>query len=350
MFPAIYCSDKLESLGIAMWQLPKPRLPSLKQVLVSSVGGGIGVLGIVLAVGLYIVETVIRPNKKHVFFDDYTFSPYEFDLPAEVVTFAPAKGDYLVSGWFVPHENATTTILVCPGYRTHKSDLLGLSARLWRAGHNVLIFDFYGHGELSSTNVTLGYREMNDFDGAIAYVKERAPQTRLGVVAYSMGASVAIMCSARCPDIKAIVADSGFATHWSVIDYNVRRARLWPSTAFVWTADHMMGWLGGYRFSQVNPLREIGSIAPRPILIIHGGKDSLVDPRDATLLYAAANEPKELWTVPNADHCGVYFVDRTAYIEKTLDFFDKALKQAPWPLIEVGDEVGANHAHDVSAA
>ncbi len=331
-----------------MWQFPKPRRPSLKQVLVSSVGGGIGVLGIVLAVGLYIVETVIRPNKKHDFSDVYTFSPYEFDLPAEVVTFPPAEGKYLVSGWFVPCEGATTTILVCPGYRTRKSDLLGISARLWRAGHNVLIFDFYGHGEPSSTNVTLGYREMNDFNGAIAYAKERAPQTRLGVIAYSMGASVAIMCSARCLDIEAIVADSGFANHWSAIDYNLRRARIWPSTPFVWTADHMMGWLGGYRFSQVNPLREIGKIAPRPVLLIHGGKDSLVDPRDAALLYKAANQPKELWLVPHADHCGVYFVDRVAYTEKALDFFDKALRQEPRPLIEIGvDEINTN---DVNAA
>lgn len=310
-----------------MWQLPKPHRPSLKQVVYSSVGGSIGVLGILLAGGLYIVETVIRPQKKHDFSDVYTFSPYEFDMPAEVVTFPPAVGNYLVSGWFIPAEGATTTILVCPGYRSRKSDLLGICAHLWKDGHNVLIFDFYGHGEPSKTNVTLGYREINDFNGAIAYAKERAPQTRLGAIAYSMGASVALMCSAHCPDIEAIIADSGFATHWSVVDYNVRRARVWPSAPFVWTADHMMGWLGGYRFSQVNPLREIGSIAPRPILIIHGGKDSIVNPRDATLLYEAAREPKELWTIPNADHCGVYFVDRVAYTSKALAFFDKALKQ-----------------------
>jgi uncharacterized protein len=318
-----------------MWQLPKPRRPSLKQVLFSSVGGSIGVLGILLAGGLYIVETVIRPQKKHDFSDVYTFSPYEFDMPAEVITFPPEEGNYLVSGWFIPAEGATTTILVCPGYRTRKSDLLGICFHLWKAGHNVLIFDFYGHGEPSKTNVTLGYREMNDFNGAIAYAKRRAPQTRLGVIGYSMGASVAIMCSARCPDIEAIIADSGFATHWSVVDYNVRRARVWPSTPFVWTADHMMGWLGGYRFSQVNPLREIGNIAPRPILIIHGGKDTVVNPHDATLLYEAAHEPKELWMLSDIDHCGVYFVDRVAYTGKTLNFLDKALRQELLPRIEI---------------
>ncbi len=306
---------------------------SAKQLFLSGLGGGLGIAGIMLAGGLYIVETLIRP-KKASYLDEYTFSPYELDLPAENVTFPPAKGDYLVSGWFVPHLETTTTIMLCPGYRTRKSDLLGMGAHLWKAGHNVLMFDFYGHGAASGAPVTLGYREVNDFLGAVAYAKKRAPHTRLGVVAYSMGASIAIMCSAHCEDIEAVVADSAFATHWSVVDYNVRRAYVRPSAPFVWTADQLMWWRAGYHFKQVEPLREIGLLSPRPVLIIHGGKDSLVDPRDATLLYRAAGEPKELWFLPEADHCGAYFIDRVAYTKKILSFFDFYLKKPRLHLVE----------------
>ncbi len=320
-------SEKLESLAKAMWQHLTHLRPSLKQVLVSSLGGSVGILGILLAVGLYIVETLLRPNKKRNFYSEYAFSPYEFALPAEAVAFPPTKGEYLLNGWFIPCEGATTTILICPGYRTRKSDVLGISALLWRAGHNVLIFDFYGHGTASGTRVTLGYREGQDFMGALSYAKQRAPHTHLGVIAYSMGASVAIICSARSPDIEAIVSDSAFASHWSAIDYSLRRAYLWPSAPFVWVADHIMGWRGGYRFRQVDPLREIAHIAPRPILLIQGDKDSIVDPHDAVRLYEKAQEPKELWILPNADHCGAYFVDRKEYTNKVLDFFDTALRQ-----------------------
>jgi uncharacterized protein len=79
----------------------------------------------------------------------------------------------------------------------------------------------------------------------------------------------------------------------------------------------------------VEPLRDIAKIAPRPVLIIHGGKDSLVDPRDAPLLYGAAQEPKEIWLLPNADHCGAYFEDRVAYVKKIVNFFDLHLKNVP---------------------
>ncbi|HLZ80599.1 MAG TPA: alpha/beta hydrolase [Ktedonobacteraceae bacterium] len=305
----------------------------MKYLLYGGLGGGVGILGIIFAGALYVVESVRRPKKRGIF-DDYTYSPYELDLPAEAVTFPPLHGEYQVSGWFIPHPQATTTILVCPGYRTPKSDLLGISAHLWKAGHNVLIFDYYGHGTPIGTPLTLGYSEVNDFFGAIDYAKRRAPQTRFGVVAYSMGAAIAIMCSARNTDIEALVLDSPFATHWSVIDYNVRRTFHLPSAPFVWTADYLMWWRARYRFHQVEPLREIAKISPRPILLIHGGKDSLVDPHDATLLYNAAGEPKELWFLPEADHCGAYFVDRIAYTKKVLNFFEQNLKKLRLQLVE----------------
>ncbi len=307
--------------------------PSLKQIIVSTLTGSIGIVGILFTVALYVVETLIHPKKRNLF-DDYTISPYEFDLPAEVVTFPPLQGNHEVSGWYVPQEGATTTILICPGYRSRKSELLGLSAQLWRAGHNLLIFDYYGHGTAIGKPITLGYREISDFMGAVAYARARAPQARLGVVAYSMGAAIAIMGAARTSEIEAIIADSAFATHWSVVDYNVRHVIPLISTLFVWLADYLMWLRAGYRFRQVEPIRDIGRLAPRPILIIHGGKDSMVDPHDATLLYRAANEPKELWLLPEADHCGAYFVDRRAYTAKVINFFDLYLKKPRLQLVE----------------
>jgi uncharacterized protein len=323
-----------------MFQHLKLNRPLLKQVLYSGLGGSIGILGVMFTVALYVVETLIRP-KKHTPFDEYTVSPYELDLPAEAVVFPPQQGNHQVSGWYIPAPSATTTILVCPGYRTPKTDVLGLCAKLWRAGHNVLVFEYYGHGTVVGASVTLGYREMNDFLGAVAFAKERAPEARLGVIAFSMGASVAIMCSARSNDVEAIAADSAFATHASAVDYNFRRAVHIPFAPFIWIADYLLWWRAGYHFHQVEPLREIGRLAPRPILIIQGGKDTIVDPQDAMRLYKAAGEPKELWMFPTADHCGAYFVDRITYTRKVLDFFEMYLKKPHLQLVDTGDEESA---------
>jgi len=311
----------------------RPFRPSLKQIVYGSLGGGVGLLGILCAVALYIVDVIIRPKKDLLYRDLYTFSPYELGLPAETVTFSPLSGDYQVSGWYIPSPQAKATILVCPGYRTGMADLLGISAHLWRAGHNILVFEYYGHGRAVGRSVTLGYREVNDFLGAVAYAKERAPLAHLGVLAYSMGAAVAIMGCARNSDVEALVVDSAFATHQSVFDYNFRHIFHLPSAPFAWLVDYILGLRAGYHFHQVEPLRDISHIAPRPILIIHSTNDTIVDPHDASRLYAAAGEPKELWLVPGLEHCGAYFADRHAYTNKVSDFFDLHLRSPRLKLV-----------------
>src|SRR5260370_4049469 len=185
--------------------------PSLKTILIGGLGSGISLLGVLFAVAAYVVEMITHP-KKAMFGDSYTFSPYELDLPAEEVVFPPRSGDYQVRGWYIPRPGAATTILVCPGYRTEISNVLGMSALLWKAGHNVLAFEYYGRGKVVGRSVTLGFREINDFFGAVAYAQGRDPQLRLGAGAHSIGPPGAIMSFARDPDVLALVVDDYFAT------------------------------------------------------------------------------------------------------------------------------------------
>lgn len=302
--------------------------PSFRRIVLGSLGGSFGILSMIVGVALYIVDTIIRP-KRLAFFSLYTFSPFELGLPAEEVTFPPLQGKHLVNGWYVACPGATTTIILSPGYRGSRSDMLGLCALLWKAGHNILVFEYYGHGTVVGEPVTLGYREINDFLGAVVYARQRAPEARIGAVGYSMGAAVSIMGCARTTEVEALVADSGFATHRSVVDYAVRRTLHLPFVLFDWVTDVILWLRAGYHFNQVEPLRDIGRIAPRPVLIIHGLKDTVVDPQDASLLYNAAGEPKELWLLPDVEHCGAYFADRAVYVNTVIKFFDRYLKETP---------------------
>lgn len=314
--------------------LLRKKLGSLKFLLLGVFGGCVGLVGAVLGVSAYIVDVITRPKRMESLYDIYTFTPFELNLPAEEVTFEPIYGDYKVSGWYVPQPQATTTIIMCPGYRSKRADMLGLCGQLWKAGHNVLVFEYYGHGALVGKPVTLGYREINDFMGAVAYARQRAPYARLGAVGFSMGAAVSIMACARTNEVEALVCDSAFATHRSAVAYAVKRSLHLPFALFIWVTDLLLWLRAGYHFNQVEPLRDIGRIAPRPVLIIHGLKDSIVNPKDAPCLYEAAGEPKELWLLPDADHCGAYFEDRVLYVRKVIDFFDLYLKQTQSSLQE----------------
>ncbi len=165
-----------------------------------------------------------------------------------------------------------------------------------------------------------------------------------------MGASIAIMGAARTTDVEALVADSGFATHKSAIEYAVRRTLHVPFALFDWVTDLLLWLRAGYHFNQVEPLRDIGRISPRPVFIIHGLNDTMVNPEDARLLYEAAGEPKELWLLPHVEHCGAYFEDRVAYTTRVINFFNHYLKEVRLPMQLQAREIDGGEASRLSEA
>jgi fermentation-respiration switch protein FrsA (DUF1100 family) len=299
------------------------RFPT-RQLLIGGLTAFVGTVGGAFSVAYYVVSRITRPVRPTVT-DAYFFTPFEFGVPFEPVEFAPASGEHQVSGWFLPHPETRRVIILCGGYRGRKADLLGIGMHLWREGYNVLLFDYHGHGHGSGAPITLGFREVNDFLGALDYVQQRVPGAIIGVLGYSMGAAVAIMGAARRPEVRAVAADSPFATHWGVVEYNFKRIVRLPATPFLFLADRMMALRAGYRFREVEPLRDVPQIAPRPLLLIHGLKDSTISPQDSQRLFAAAREPRQLWLVEGVEHCGAYFQDRGQYCQRIAEFFAASL-------------------------
>ena len=53
---------------------------------------------------------------------------------------------------------------------------------------------------------------------------------------------------------------------------------------------------------KISPLKWVGNIAPKPLLLLHGDVDDVVDPEDLDTLFALANEPKEKRLLPGVGH------------------------------------------------
>ena len=76
---------------------------------------------------------------------------------------------------------------------------------------------------------------------------------------------------------------------------------------------------------QFDPVKAIGQITPRPVLLIQGGRDLRIPMSDFQALWAAAREPKEQLLIPEADHGDLWMVDPEAYEKRLVDFFRKAI-------------------------
>lgn len=282
-----------------------------------------GAAGALLGVAAYATAR-LNVRTPDTFPAGYTFSPFETQVEGyEEITFHTADGLRL-SGWWLPRPESKRVVVALAGHRSPKSDLLGIGSALWRAGNNVLLFDWRSRGQSEIAQHSLAYYELRDAEAALAYALGRVPGARLGLIGYSMGASVAILLAAREPRVAAVVADSPFTGIAEVIAHGATRLRL-PARVIVPVADRLNGWRYGYRFGAVRPVEAVAALSPRPLLLIHGEDDTLIPVAHAHALFAAAREPKKLWLIPSAEHCGGYFADRPGYVGRVAAFFQQYL-------------------------
>jgi len=254
---------------------------------------------------------------------------------AEEVSFPSHEDELRISGWFFraapgdDHPAAAKpapTIILCHGIWTGRRECLPLALRFRARGYNVLAFDFRAHGLSDGKFTSVGHRETNDVLGAVAYVKSRpeVDAARIGVVGFSMGAAASIQAAGRSKDISALVADSAYATFLDAAKYSFKLVTRVPEFPIAPLAMHWARWIVNVDASQLRPIDAIGQIAPRPILIAHGGLDEIVPVRHAHTLFKAAGEPKELWIEPTAHHVGARDTDTDGYFARVERFFSEA--------------------------
>jgi fermentation-respiration switch protein FrsA (DUF1100 family) len=85
-------------------------------------------------------------------------------------------------------------------------------------------------------------------------------------------------------------------------------------------------WQAGVDPVQIAPVRRIGRISPRPVMIIHSELDGVLLADNGRQLAEAAREPKEVWIVPGVRHAGAYGADPERYVERVASFFGDALR------------------------
>ena len=291
-------------------------------VLACGVAGvaGATVLGAVglAAAGAY-VAVMLNERTPTTVSNLYSFSPFETNIAGFEEITIPTPDGLLLAGWWLPNTNAHATIVGFGGHRSSGSDLLGIGSGLWRVGYNVLLFDWRSRGRSPIAQHSLAYYELRDAQAAIDYACQRAPATPIGVVGFSMGAAISILVAARDTRIRAVVADSPFTSIRDVVEAGARR-RL-PARPVTHLADAITTWRYGYRFDDVRPIDAIHGLAPRPIFLIHGTGDSVIPSTHSQRLYDRASGPKDLWILPELEHCQAYFVDRPGYIARVADFF-----------------------------
>lgn len=258
----------------------------------TGVRAALGALGPILAMTLLsgCGHLFLMPDEERV------LNPGTLGVGFEEVRIDDGRGPVL-QGWYLPaqSERVAGSVLFLHGNAQNISNHLLSVYWLPERGFNVLLVDYRGYGASGGTATLSG--SAADAQRALAYLAEREAQAiPLAVLGQSLGGGLAPCAVARSPHrsrIEAVILDSAFAGF-----RRIAREKL-DAFWFTWPLQVPLSWTVPDEYSAV---RYIADLSPIPVLVIHGKADRIVPVDHARSLFAAAEEPRSLWLVPEAGH------------------------------------------------
>jgi alpha/beta superfamily hydrolase len=180
-----------------------------------------------------------------------------------------------------------------------------LAERFCAQGFTVLIFNFRGTGASQGNFDILGWS--HDLAAAIDYMHQldEVDKSRLSLMGFSGGAAVSVYVAARDNRVSSIVTCACPAEFSRFRSPEGRDAIIEQSRRVGTIRDSnfppsLEEWARGFEI--VSPISWVHRISPRPILIVHGDSDELIEPSQALMLYQKAGEPKELLLIQGGGH------------------------------------------------
>ena len=180
-----------------------------------------------------------------------------------------------------------------------------LAEKFAAEGFLTCIFNFRGAGESEGNLDLLGWTR--DLAAVIAYLSQRedVDSSRISLMGFSGGAATSTYVAAHNQFISALVicacpAEFSIITTGQSLEAFLDQCRAVGAIRDDDFPPSLEEW--GEHFQQVSPLSWIERVSPRPLLIIHGEKDELIDPDHAHKLHQSAREPKKLVMIPEGEH------------------------------------------------
>lgn len=251
----------------------------------------------------------------------------EFGFPFSEVEFKAIDGSTL-RGWLVPSPgNSESAVVTVHGGEGDRRTFMRQLPMLHEAGYPVLLFDYREHGisDGASRGIAFGWRENHDVSSAVSFLKNSMSYERVAAFGTSMGASSAIIAAGRDPSIDVVIAENPFASANDVLG----EARFFGSLPRFYR--EIVLEIMKVRFGlwgEPDSIDVVASIAPRPLLLMHGTADRSVGVWQTQLLFDRAKDPKELWILEGAEHTALFNKDPLEYRRRVIGFLDQHLRRS----------------------
>lgn len=311
--------------------------------------GSLVSMPIAVTVGLIGLHYYLRRKYIHIVVRIFQEKPL-FIIPrgqplpdAEEVRFPTEDGRMLCGCYLKSARPRRGVILFGLEFGSNRWSCRAYCEHLLEAGFDIFAFESRSQGD---SDRQPGYEplqwvtayEVADAKAALSYLKARsdADSRGVGFFGISKGAGAGLFAAAADPYVRCCVTDGVFGTYTTLVPYMRQWFRIYNSNYIAqgllpsWyygivglVALRMIESERNCRFPHLE--RVLPSLAPRPLLMIHGEKDTYIRSEMALDLFARARNPKEFWLVPGAKHNHALQVAGDEYRQRVLQFFEHHL-------------------------
>lgn len=260
-------------------------------------------------------------------------TPAADGVAAEALSLTTDDGVSL-AGWFMPSpapRSERRAVVLVHGLDSHGwAGYHRDAARAYlAAGFDVVVFDLRAQGKSGGERIGLGWQERLDVRAVVDELLRRGLQPgSIGIHGSSYGGGTSVMAAASIPEIGAVLVDCPWADIRLLLADELER-KTGFGALFVPGVVRLGMWKHGMDLDAHEPVLLAPKLAPRPLLVVVGEADSRIPPQHSTLLFDAAQEPKEIWRMPGVEHTDGWNREPEAYRARAVAFFDRSLRGAP---------------------
>jgi fermentation-respiration switch protein FrsA (DUF1100 family) len=228
--------------------------------------------------------------------EDYVLTPQELRVRYQDI-YTDARDGTRLHGWLLhAHGKSLARVLFLHGNAQNIGTHIASVYWLTKEGFDVFLLDYRGYGASQGRPSLEGIHA--DAEAALQYLVEEMNTDAEGLIVFgqSLGGAVAIHTVARSPyrdKIRALIVEGAFASYPQIAQEKL--AELWLTWPLQWIPHATVS-------DTYDAVTSVPYVSPIPLVIVHGTTDAIVPPTHAYQLYQAAQQPKQLWIVPGADH------------------------------------------------
>ena len=234
-------------------------------------------------------------------------------------------------GWLFDADNASPAphlYAICMhGYTGQPSEMAKYAHRFARLGFTVLVPAQRAHELSEGRYVGMGWLERRDLMCWVRLIVDADSEARILLDGISMGAATVMMTLGE-PDlprnVTAAIEDCGYSSVWDQFLFNAKGMyhlpRRWLALPVVACMSAICKHVAGYGFREASSVASLRRTTI-PVLFIHGGADTFVDPAFLDRNIAAcASIDRERLLVPGASHALSASTDPVRYWKRVTGF------------------------------